>query len=214
MTNQLQKLIKNFDKRENFNYWVKGHIDPWWTTEHRSLSYTREPFNNKNDIQRFTDMGFSHKYYTGEMYDMRNTTPEWFDLDRFKKYFNFHLLSWSFYKMTTGVILPVHVDTFKKFKEMHMDGVVGSGERNGFHIDGEVKQGTIVRSLVMLEDWQQGHYLDMDNYPIVNWKAGDYFIWEESVPHTAANIGELDRYTLQFTGVITESLVNYTTDGQ
>lgn len=163
----------------------KGHIDPWWTTEHRSLQYRREPFNNSADIDRWQKLGFTHKNFTGMMYDMKQPEPYWMQLDRFKKIFNFEHLSWSFYKMCPGDIIPEHVDTFARFKKV-------------YNTDNK----TIVRALILMEDWQQGHYLDLDNVAYTDWRAGDYVIWTEKGPHTAANIGKTDRYTLQLTGLV------------
>jgi hypothetical protein len=53
---------------------------------------------------------------------------------------------------------------------------------------------------VLLEDWQSGHYLEVDGVPVVNWHAGQVVQWVYDVPHMAANIGLEDRYTLQITG--------------
>jgi hypothetical protein len=99
--------------------------------------------------------------------------------------FKFEHLSWSFYKMAPGTILPEHVDIFTKFKQLY-----------------DTKGKTIVRSLMMMEDWKPGHYLDINGVASTNWKAGDYYTWEEDCPHTAANIGITNRYTLQITGLI------------
>jgi hypothetical protein len=162
-----------------------GHIDPWWTNEHRNLNYCREPFNSTTDTERWRKMGFTHDNFTGEMYDMKNPEPHWMQLDQFRKVFNFENLSWSFYRMTPGDILPEHVDTFARFKKVY-----------------NTSNYVIVRALVMMEDWQPGHYLDLDGKPIVGWKAGDWSLWSETAPHTAANIGSVDRYTLQLTGMV------------
>jgi len=175
-----------------YTHWIKGHLNPWWTTEHRNLPFTNEPFNNSEDLDRWKSMGYTHTKYTGDMYDMRNTEPKWFDMDRIKHYFDFEHLSWSFYRMTTGVVLPEHVDTFNRFKELY-----------------DCNNKVIVRALIMLEDWKQGHYLDFDGLNMNTWKAGDYIIWEEHVPHTAANIGKQNRYTLQLTGLIDQRLVDW-----
>ena len=67
--------------------------------------------------------------------------------------------------------------------------------------------GTIGRALVMLEDWKPGHYLDLDDVAVTDWKAGDYFWWTDDTPHTAANIGTEDRYTLQITGFIPDDYI-------
>ena len=57
----------------------------------------------------------------------------------------------------------------------------------------------------MLDDWKPGHYLEIDGVGVVNWIAGDYFIWDSDVRHAASNIGTEDRYTLQITGTIIQS---------
>ena len=162
-----------------------GHIDPWWTNQHRFLDYKREAFNNPDDTERWRSMGYTHEHFTGEMYDMKNPEPHWMQLDRLRKVFDFEQLSWSFYRMSTGVILPEHVDTFSRFKKIH-----------------DTTDRVIVRALIMMEDWQPGHYLDLAGKPIVGWKAGDWSVWSETAPHTAANIGATDRYTLQLTGMV------------
>jgi len=54
--------------------------------------------------------------------------------------------------------------------------------------------------LVLLEDWKSGHYLEADNKPVVDWKAGQVVEWQYDTPHAAANLGLEDRYTLQITG--------------
>jgi hypothetical protein len=171
------------------NKWISNHINPWWDKLHQVLNYKNEPFNNLVDLEKWQSIGFTHKRFTGDMYDMRNPAPNWMDLERLQKEFKFKHLSWSFYCMKPGVILPEHVDTFNRFKELY-----------------NTENKVIVRALIMLEDWQQGHYLDMNRVASTNWKAGDYYVWEEDCPHTAANIGTTNRYTLQLTGLIDNRL--------
>jgi hypothetical protein len=87
--------------------------------------------------------------------------------------------------MKTGTVMPVHSDVYKRYIEL-------------FNLQG--KETRIRRALVLLEDWQSGHYLEVANKPYVNWKAGDTVEWSYDEPHSAANIGLEDRYTLQITG--------------
>ena len=54
--------------------------------------------------------------------------------------------------------------------------------------------------MVFIEDWYSGHYLEVDNKPIVEWKRGDYVWWRGDVTHMAANLGTEYRFTLQITG--------------
>ena len=81
--------------------------------------------------------------------------------------------------------MPVHKDLYKRYIEI-------------FNLQGQEK--CIRRALVLLEDWKSGHYLEVDNVPIVKWRAGDVAEWIYDTPHMAANIGLEDRYTLQITG--------------
>ena len=52
----------------------------------------------------------------------------------------------------------------------------------------------------MLEDWEPGHYFDIEHEAIVNYKQGEYVLFDAFTKHSAANIGLKDRYTLQITG--------------
>jgi hypothetical protein len=87
--------------------------------------------------------------------------------------------------MHTGTVMPVHRDLYVKYIEL-------------FDLKG--KEHTICRALVLLEDWQSGHYLEVNNKPIVDWTAGDTVEWIYDTPHMAANLGLTPRYTLQITG--------------
>ena len=91
----------------------------------------------------------------------------------------------AFYRMSTGTVMPVHRDLYKRYIEI-------------FNLQGREK--SIRRALLMLEDWKPGHYLEVAGIPYVNWAAGQTVEWVYDVPHSAANIGLEDRYTLQITG--------------
>ena len=87
--------------------------------------------------------------------------------------------------MTPGCVLPNHSDTYARFREIYKIQNPDS----------------IYRAVVFLEDWQSGHYFEIDNTPLVTWRAGDTIIWHNDVKHLAANMGMTNRYTLQITGV-------------
>jgi len=89
--------------------------------------------------------------------------------------------------MTTGTVLPEHVDTYERYIKL-------------FNLKGQ--EDTIRRALIFLEDWSSGHYLEVAGTPITNWVKGNYVIWKNNTPHMAANIGITPRYTLQITGHI------------
>lgn len=165
------------------NKWYRGHIASWWGLRHRDLNYINEPFNNPDDLAKWKQLGFTQSVFTGDMYDMRNTAPLWYT--GFDAYFkSWQNISWSFYRMGPGVILPKHSDLYTRYKQIH-------------NLSDST---TIWRAVVFLEDWQSGHYLEIDNVPINQWSAGNYIAWNNDVEHLAANMGETDRYTLQLTG--------------
>lgn len=63
----------------------------------------------------------------------------------------------------------------------------------------------ILRVMIQLTDWEQGHFWSYGNYVHTQWRAGDVttFDWQ-NLPHSTANAGHNPRVTLQLTGVMTE----------
>lgn len=63
----------------------------------------------------------------------------------------------------------------------------------------------VTRIMVMLTDWDQGHFNQYGNYVYQQWKAGDIhtFDWM-NVPHSSANAGLTNRVSLLITGVKTD----------
>lgn len=160
---------------------IKGLIKPFWGDQHRNLTYRRAPFNNSKDVDRWRNEGYTHVNFTGELYDMKNVMPEW--TTPFFNIFGGTNIGVSFYRMNTCDILPIHCDTYETYIKVNS-------------IDDPNK---IKRAVIFLEDWQSGHLLEVDGEPIVNWKKGDYVIWNYQTPHMAANIGVAPRYTAQIT---------------
>ena len=163
----------------------KLHINRFWDREYQNLSYIREPFNDTISLAKWTTLGYTGPY-TGDMCDMRSPQPSW--NQRFVDYFEargYKDVGTSYYRMNTGTILPVHSDLYVRYIDL-------------FNLKG--KEHSVYRSIVFLEDWSSGHYLEIDNDPITDWRAGDVIEWRYDAPHMAANIGLLPRYTLQITG--------------
>ena len=166
--------------------WSHGHIEPWWRT-HRDLEYINEPFNDTASLELWHSLGYTQTRFTGDMYDMRHPEPNW--MAGFHRHFPWKYFSWSVYRMRPGSVLPKHSDTYARFVKIY-----------------NVENPTAIhRAIVFLEDWQSGHYFEIDGSPIIEWQSGDTITWQYDVPHIAANIGMTDRYTLQITGVPVEN---------
>ena len=170
--------------QESKHCWAQGHVEPWWGLRHRDLAYANEPFNDDISLREWRALGYTQKRFTGDMYDMRQPEPNW--MSKFSEMFPWGNLSWSVYRMGPGSVLPMHSDTYTRFKEI-------------YNLSDTT---TVVRTIVLLEDWASGHYLEMNGTPITRWRAGDWVTWRDDFPHLAANIGKTDRYTLQLTGTL------------
>lgn len=161
--------------------YTQGNIEKYWDDGFKNLKYIKQPVSEE-EIKKWNSEGYYHNSFTGSMYDSRNTMPEWVEKigDFFPELIN---KTYTIYKMDTLEIMPTHVDHFRRYCELFCND-----------------RSKVRRVLVFLEDWKPGHYFEVAGKGIVNWKAGDYCMWEPDVEHAASNIGIESRYTLQITG--------------
>lgn len=161
-----------------------GHLAPFWNDDYKSFPYIKQPVTEQ-EIQEWKQLGYDEnnvKSFTGSMYDSRNPMPDWIDF--IKQVFGLYNQTYTFYRMDTLEIMPVHSDHFRTYCRLN-----------------DCTPDQVYRVVVMLEDWKPGHYFEMNGVGHVNWKAGDWFKWKGDVPHAASNIGPESRYTLQITGL-------------
>lgn len=163
----------------------KYQVAAFWDSEFKQLEYVNESFNDLKSVDRWLAQGFPNRF-TGDMCDMRSAQPTWNKtiVDVFEQ-MGWQDVGTSYYRMMPGTVLPTHQDLYKKYIER-------------FDLAGQ--EHTIHRAVIFLEDWQSGHYLEIQNEPVVKWCAGDVIEWCYDTPHMAANMGATPRYTLQITG--------------
>ena len=169
---------------ESNNTWSRFRLPEVWWTNHEAIPYFNEPFNDPDSLNWWRSLGYTQTKFTGDMYDMRFEEPKW--IDRFREFFPWNHFSWSIYKMTPGCTLPRHSDLYVRFRKL-------------YNIE---DPGKIRRAVVFLDDWKSGHYFDVDDTPVLQWRAGEGVVWENDTPHSAANVGVTNRYTLQITGAV------------
>lgn len=157
-----------------------GTVDCIWDDSFKQFDYVRQPIKPEEIIE-WRKMGYTHDTFSGVMYGGRNPMPAW--TLEVADQMGMKNPGFVFYKMSTLEIMPPHVDHFETYSRV-------------FNVPRE----RVFRGLVMLENWKPGHYLEMDKVGVVNWMAGDYFIWSADIEHAASNIGVEPRYTLQITG--------------
>ena len=182
----METLVEN-------RWYTQDFVEPWWTPEdYTNFAYEHVPFNDPAQQAEWESWGFDQARYTGELYGMPNPEPSF--LKGFKEAFAWKHFSWQLYRMMPGTTLPCHADTYKKFREVY----------------GVEDPNTIWRAVVFLEDWQSGHYFEIDGKNLSYWKKGDFVVWQNAVKHLAANIGQTPRYTMQITGVIDNDMPKFT----
>ena len=160
--------------------WTKGKCPVLWDEGYKYFNYVRQPITGA-ESDTWREQGYTHETTTGKMYDSRNPMPDY--AEQVAQLLNLKNCGFVFYKMDTLDIMPTHVDHYntycKVFNQKHED---------------------VRRAIVFLEDWKPGHYFEVDSTALVNWKAGEFVLWNPEVPHAASNIGVDPRYTLQITG--------------
>ena len=151
--------------------------------EYKNLEYINKPFNDQTTIEKWKSLGHNYQRYTGSMYDQSNTLPDW--CYEILNHIPLNKSTITLYCMEPGIIMPEHSDTFSKYRE-----IMNLSDNDN-----------VGRAIIFLEDWKSGHYFELDETPIVNWKMGDYVLWKNDTPHMAANLGKENRYTMQITGI-------------
>lgn len=163
----------------------KYHLPVFWDDEFKGLDYVNEEFNDTENLERWTALGYANKF-TGDMCDMRRPQPSWnYQFIKIFQEMGWKDIGTSYYRMGTGTILPTHSDLYLRYVDV-------------FKLQGQEHK--IRRAIVFLEDWRPGHYFEGNSRPTVNWHAGDVIEWAYDAPHMAANLGLDPRYTLQITG--------------
>lgn len=160
--------------------WYRGKIEPIWAKEYKNLNYIHKPANSR-DLEHWRRQGFNFDTYTGEMFAEQHNMPTW--VHNVAEQIGLIDCGFTFYKMKSGIVMPKHVDHFEKYCNIF-----------------NCTKKEVWRAIVALEDWQSGHYFEINNTPIIDYTAGEYVVWSHEEQHMAANIGENKRYTLQITG--------------
>jgi len=166
----------------SFSDWnhKSGTIPVFWKPEHYiNAGWYRHPDKthgfSTNDLN-YQIYGDNLGVYIPETLDpIFEKAFDFFDLDEL-------VFSLSMYR--PGMILPWHQDnypTYSKNKKLNSPDKV-------------------VRVMVFLANSEPGHQLWIEN-KLCYGPAGSWFSWEGRTKHMAANLGEVDRYALQITGI-------------
>ena len=123
------------------------------------------------------------KYYNehnSRVWQMLDESPDWVhNLSRqIPQDFTNHVVSITC--LDPGQTIPCHIDLHMVLREKF-----GNGDT--------------WRYLIFIEDWKQGHYFEIQNKPIVKWKAGDWIKFSRDEWHLGGNMGSEPFYSVQIT---------------
>lgn len=90
-------------------------------------------------------------------------------------------------KLEPGSFIPPHKDMFYRLKDMTANV--------------DTSNSVPIRINVLLQDKKHGHFLDVDNIALSDYRKGDYVYIYQGVIHSVVNVGFENRYTLQVTGL-------------
>jgi hypothetical protein len=164
-----------------------GHIHPQWNIEDfKTLAYKYDTHKDSKLLDQYEQLGHSRLNMTLYNYFEPNPMPA--VVKDFNLYYFSHLtnISVAINLFKPGQYLPMHVDLFEKYRQVH-------------NLD---KSSSIFRTIVMLEDSEPGQISQACNKTFGEWKAGFWLQWEESDPHAFYNFSMKDRYAVQITGTI------------
>jgi len=122
-------------------------------------------------------------YYVSEnssIWQMFDDSPDWIKDLALKVPQDFTHHEISVIKILPGNTIPLHQDKHYLLQKKH-----GVGET--------------WRYLIFLEDWKSGHYFEISDQPLVDWKAGDWVKFHRSHWHLVGNMGEQPFYSAQVT---------------
>jgi hypothetical protein len=166
----------------------QGRIPVIWTKQdYQDLDFlvgTRDEMckrltvTDAQDMTRYSVQQFSIDYYDAVEIGTKFVNPKDFDYISEQGY--------SVHRTKPGHIVPEHIDHYAAY-------------RRRFDL---ASADNIIRVLIFLEDWQPGHYLDVNGRGFVNWQAGDWVSWQGAIPHRLANLGSHNRYTFTITGIL------------
>ena len=159
--------------------WFQGQVELPDYKKYEDLNYEKHPAYEA-DITEWKRQGYTHTSFTGKMHIVKE---DYIWLNKIAEKIGLSNCGFTFYKMSTGDIMPRHSEHFNTYQKIY-----------------NVGKSKIWRAVVVLQNWEPGHYFDIDHRAIENYKRGEFLLFYAFCEHSAANIGLKDRYTLQITG--------------
>jgi hypothetical protein len=165
----------------------QGVIGKSWKDEHKRLPYTREPLSEfdrllyeRSGYQILKDTSYTHEIYSDPI------LPDY--CGNLTSLFGIYDCQIVFHKIGLLDFVPQHVPS------------------NLVYCDKEkVDKENVFHTIMLLEDWQSGQYLEIGDIGITNWKEGDWYKISAGTKISYGNFGTANMYVLFVTGKNTYS---------
>lgn len=151
----------------------------WIAHDNVTVQGRAREFEEQNRMYREAGFTENNSFYY-QAFDM-NAGIQQFAYELFPR------CSISVMRQPPGQTLPSHEDTFYRFASLN-----------------DIDPYECVRINVFLEDWESGHYFEINEKPVVPWQKGDAVVIFRDEPHLSGNMGMTEKYTMQITGVWNE----------
>lgn len=158
-------------------------IEPFWCNYYKTLNYSEEYFRDNKQLAKWKSAGHNIDCTTIHICPIKKDNNILIEVERHFK--NLSNIGVCFHRLSPGHYLPTHQDRYGFYSKQY----------NIENLD------KIKRFVIFAEDWKDGHFLTIGNKVYSNWKAGDVASWNGTVPHSAINLGNNFRYTIQVTGL-------------
>ena len=165
---------------------LPSNIKIEWEENHKSLEYIYEDFKDIKKIEEWKNCGFDLQqlkiglHQLKNPYDWMKCVTEVIDSLPIKN------PAYCIHCLTPGNFLPSHSDLYGYYAKQNNINDLNK----------------IIRIIVFLDDAVPGQLLIVDNTCHINYKKGDVAYWTGQTSHLAANLSEVNRYTLQITGTL------------
>lgn len=140
-----------------------------------------------------TESGYGENEPTIKTYNNGNTkfyqifwNKDKVDFKLIGEQLNMQIETISSIKQEPGFCIPPHRDAFYQLKQKYNKKLPGLP----------------VRVNIFAQDWQPGHFLQVENEVITNWKQGEGYVWDSTPLHSSANAGLKSKYTVQVSGFL------------
>ncbi len=161
----------------------KHHMGVMWSENYKFLPYVKKPVD-QYQLAAYVEQGYDYvKNFNCQKYE-NSKMPHW--CDALHSIFGLYQQETSFYKICPLDIFPpstLNIKSYCKTSEADAEDV--------YH------------SLLMLEEWKPGQYLEIGGESITDWKQGAWFQWKSDVTIAYSNVGTSTWYCCKIIGKTT-----------